>query len=30
MEEGQIIIPLVIALAVGILVGSRIWIMFRK
>ncbi len=30
MEEGQIIVPLFIALAVGIFVGTRIWIMFRK
>jgi hypothetical protein len=30
MEEGQIIVPLLIVLAVGIFVGSRIWIMFRK
>jgi len=30
MEEGQIIVPLLIALAVGIFVGTRIWMMFRK
>ena len=30
MEQGQIIIPLLIVLAVGIFVGTRIWIMFRK
>jgi len=30
MEEGQIIVPLLIVLAVGIFVGSRIWLMFRK
>jgi len=30
MEEGQIIVPLLIVLAVGIFVGSRIWIMFRR
>jgi len=30
MIEGQIIVPIIIALAVGILVGTRIWMMFRK
>jgi hypothetical protein len=30
MEEGQIIVPLLIVLAVGIFVGSRIWLMFRR
>jgi len=30
MEEGQIIVPLLIVLAVGIFVGTRIWMMFRK
>jgi len=30
MEIGQIIIPVLIVLAVGIFVGTRIWIMFRK
>jgi hypothetical protein len=30
MEEGKIIVPLLIVLAVGIFVGSRIWIMFRR
>lgn len=30
MEEGQIIIPLLIVAAVGIFVGTRIWIMFKK
>jgi hypothetical protein len=30
MEEGQIIVPLLIALAVGIFGGTRIWMMFRK
>jgi len=30
MEEGQIIIPLLIVLAVGIFAGSRIWMMFKK
>ncbi len=30
MEEGQIIVPLLIVLAVGIFAGSRIWIMFRR
>jgi len=30
MTEGQIIVPLFIVLAAGILVGTRIWIMFRK
>ncbi|KEQ56917.1 hypothetical protein AAA799P11_00113 [Marine Group I thaumarchaeote SCGC AAA799-P11] len=30
MEEGQIIVPLLIAAAVGIFVGTRLWIMFKK
>ncbi|WP_420545586.1 hypothetical protein [Nitrosopumilus sp.] len=30
MDEGQIIVPLLIVLAVGLFVGSRIWIMFKK
>lgn len=30
MNEGEIIVPLLIVLAVGVFVGSRIWIMFRK
>jgi len=30
MDEGQIIVPILIALGVGIFVGTRIWIMFRK
>jgi len=30
MTEGQIIVPLIIVLAVGILIGTRIWLMFRK
>jgi len=30
MEEGQIIVPLLIALAVGIFVGFRIWMLFKK
>ena len=30
MDEGQIIVPLLIVLAVGIFVGTRIWIMFKK
>ena len=30
MEEGQIIVPLLIAAAVGIFVGARIWMMFKK
>lgn len=30
MDEGQIIVPILIVLAVGIFVGSRIWMMFRK
>jgi len=30
MDEGQIIVPLLIVAAVGIFVGSRIWLMFRK
>jgi len=30
MTEGEIIVPLLIVLAVGIFAGSRIWMMFRK
>jgi len=30
MEEGQIIIPILIVAAVGIFVGSRLWILFKK
>jgi len=30
MEIGQIIVPVFIVLAAGILVGTRIWMMFRK
>jgi len=30
MEEGQVIVPLLIIVAIGIFVGSRIWMMFRK
>jgi len=30
MNEGEIIMPLLIVLAVGIFVGSRIWMAFRK
>jgi len=30
MDEGQIIVPILIASAVGIFVGTRIWMMFRK
>jgi len=30
MNEGQIIVPLLIILAVGIFVGARIWISFKK
>jgi hypothetical protein len=30
VDEGQIIVPLLIALAAGIFVGTRIWMMFRK
>lgn len=30
MEEGQIIVPIIIASAVAIFVGSRIWMAFRK
>ena len=29
MTEGQIIVPIIIVLAVGILVGTRMWMMFR-
>ena len=30
MNEGEIIVPLLIISAVGIFVGTRIWIAFRK
>lgn len=30
MEEGQIIIPIMIVLAVGIFIGTRLWILFKK
>jgi hypothetical protein len=30
MNEGEIIVPLLIILAVGIFVGTRIWMSFRK
>jgi hypothetical protein len=30
MGEGEILVPLLIVLAVGIFVGTRIWIVFRK
>ena len=30
MGEGSFIVPLLIILAVGIFVGTRIWIMFKK
>lgn len=30
MDEAQILIPVMIALAVGIFVGTRIWMLFRK
>jgi hypothetical protein len=30
MNEGDIIIPVLIALSVGIFVGTRIWMAFRK
>jgi hypothetical protein len=30
MDEGEILVPLLIVLAVGIFVGTRIWIVFRK
>jgi len=30
MEEGQVIVPLLIVAAIGIFVGSRIWMMIRK
>jgi hypothetical protein len=30
MNEGEIIIPILIILAVGIFVGTRIWMAFRK
>ena len=30
MSEGEILVPLFIVAAVGIFVGSRIWMAFRK
>jgi len=30
MEIGEIIVPAAIISAVGIMIGTRIWIMFRK
>jgi len=30
MNEGEFIVPILIVLAVGIFIGSRIWILFRK
>ena len=30
MIEGQVIVPILIVLAVGIFIGTRIWMMFRK
>jgi len=30
MEEGQVIVPLLIVATIGIFVDSRIWMMFRK
>jgi hypothetical protein len=30
MDEGQIIVPVLIVAAVGIFVGARVWMMFRK
>jgi hypothetical protein len=30
MNEGEIIVPVLIILAVGIFVGTRIWMLFRK
>jgi hypothetical protein len=30
MEEGQVIVPILIVLAVGIFVGTRVWLMFKK
>jgi hypothetical protein len=30
MNEGEIVVPLLIILAVGIFVGTRIWMVFRK
>lgn len=30
MDEGQVIVPLLIAIAVGTFVGTRLWIMFKK
>jgi len=30
MNEGEIVVPLLIISAVGIFVGTRIWMAFRK
>jgi hypothetical protein len=30
MDEAQVIVPILIVLAVGIFIGTRIWIMFKK
>jgi hypothetical protein len=30
MNEGEIVVPLLIISAVGIFVGTRIWMVFRK
>ncbi len=30
MNEGQIVVPLIIATAVGLFIGPRLWILFRK
>jgi hypothetical protein len=30
MNEGEIVVPLLIILAVGIFVGTRVWMAFRK
>lgn len=30
MDWGQIFVPVLIIIAVGVFVGSRIWILFKK
>ena len=30
MNEDEIIIPILIILAVGIFIGTRLWVVFRK
>ena len=30
MNEGQFVVPILIASAVGIFIGTRIWILFKK